>query len=155
MALCTSQLKDMFLIPTPTSLCWTYPSCSFNGWWTNRRWFHSANKTLHIRHRNMSLYRQWITIFNFLFKLWLYILYVLISFNAIMIVNILLQILFGHCPSVVKFITAVRLMDPLILISTTNFYFILDEPIPEILLMIIYTHMFNISCIHSFVFPSW
>ena len=43
-----------------------------------------------------------------------------------------------------KFITAVRLMDPLIPISTTKFYFILDEPIPEILLMIIYIHMFNI-----------
>ena len=46
-------------------------------------------------------------------------------------------------------------MDPLISISTTKSYFILDEPIPEILLMIIYIHMFNISCIHSFVFPSW
>ena len=35
-------------------------------------------------------------------------------------------------------------MDPLILISTTDSYFILDAPIPEILLMIIYIHMFNI-----------
>ena len=35
-------------------------------------------------------------------------------------------------------------MDPLIPISTINCYFILDEPIPEILLMIIYIHMFNI-----------
>ena len=46
-------------------------------------------------------------------------------------------------------------MDPLIPISTTKSYFILDAPIPEILLMIIYIDMFNISCIHSFVFPSW
>ena len=46
-------------------------------------------------------------------------------------------------------------MDPLIPISTTKSYFILDAPIPEILLMIIYIDMFHISCIHSFVFPSW
>ena len=35
-------------------------------------------------------------------------------------------------------------MDPLLPISTINCYFFLDEPIPEILLMIISIHMFNI-----------
>ena len=40
--------------------------------------------------------------------------------------------------------TAVRLMDPLIPIPTTKLLFILDEPLPEILLMIIYIHMFHI-----------
>ena len=35
-------------------------------------------------------------------------------------------------------------MDPLIPISTTKSYFILDAPIPEFLLMIIYIHMFHI-----------
>ena len=78
------------------------------------------------------------------------------SFNAIMIVNILLQILFWTLSISCEIYNSSKIDGS----SYPHFYnkiayFILDEPIPEILLMIIYIHMFNISCIHSFVFPSW
>ena len=97
MALCTSQLKDMFMIPTPTNLCWTYSSCSFNddGLKEVDSMVPINTPTPSQENEFVHTMDKYISNSYTLYDSNTYILlYVLISFNAIMIVNILLQILF-------------------------------------------------------------
>ena len=95
-----SQNDVLFLFYFLINLAGTtaYSSCSFNGWWTKRSGFHGANEYSQLLHRKMSLYRQWINIYptliHYMTLIHTFFYMCLMSFNAIMIVNILLQILF-------------------------------------------------------------